>query len=165
MPAYTDNRCMKSLFLAGLFAVLACQSPAQNVVVIPANAKIYVDAATGFDTYLAAALKSENVSLAITNQKDSADYELEAMSGARRVPGGSWSILWGRGDAQSVIRLVDIRTSEIVFVFAMSPGKKVVYEQRTTAEACAKQLKRGMSPEVISPAKHQPEPKDPALNF
>jgi hypothetical protein len=165
MPAYTDNRCMKSLFLAGLFAVLACQSQAQNVGVIPANAKIYVDAATGFDTYLAAALKSENVLLAITNQKDTADYELEAMSGARRIPGGSWPTLWGRGDAQSVIRLVDIRTSEIVFVFAMAPGKKVVYEQRTTAEACAKQLKRGMSPEVISPAKHQPEPKDPALNF
>ena len=112
---------MKSLvfagFFVGLLAILVCRSQAQNVGVIPANAKIYVDAATGFDTYLAAAIKSEHVPLAITNQKDAADYELEAMSGARRIPGASWSILWGRGDAQFVIRLVDIRTSEIVFVF------------------------------------------------
>jgi hypothetical protein len=63
-----------------------------------------------------------------------------------------------------VIRLVDIRTSEIVFVFTLAPGKKIVYEQRTTAEACARQLKRGMIPDV-SPAKNRVEPKDSALNF
>lgn len=164
MPAYTDNRCMKSLFLAGLLSILVGRSPAQNVGVIPANAKIYVDAATGFDTYLAAAIMSQHVPLAVTNQKDTADYELEAMSGARRIPSASWSVLWGHGDDQTVIRLVDVRTSEIVFVFRLAPGKRMVYEQRTTAEACAKQLKRGMNPDV-SPAKKRAEPENSALNF
>lgn len=152
------------MFLAGLFAALVGHAQAQNVGVIPANAKIYVDAATGFDTYLASAIRSQHVPLAITNQKDTADYELEAMSGARRIPSASWSVLWGRGDDQTVIRLVDVRTSEIVFVFRLAPGKRIVYEQQTTAEACAKQLKRGMSPD-ISPAKHRIEPKNPALDF
>lgn len=150
--------------LAGLFAVFVCQTQAQTISVIPANAKIYVDAATGFDTYLATAIRSQHVPLAITTQKDTADYELEAMSGARKIPAASWSVLWGHGDAQAVIRLVDLRTSEIVFVYALEHNKKVVYDQRTTAEACAKQLKFGMNPAVI-PAKEKLESKDPALDF
>jgi hypothetical protein len=155
---------MKALFLSGLFAVLVCQAQAQGISVIPANAKIYVDAATGFDTYLAAAIKSQHVPLAITTQKDAADYELEAMSGARKIPSASWSILWGHGDAEAVIRLVDLRTSEIVFVYALEHNKKIVYDPRTTAEACAKQLKFGMNPAAI-PSTERLRSKDPALNF
>ena len=56
---------MKSLMLAGLFAVLACQSQAQTTGSIPAGSKIYVDPATGFDTNLAEALKKQSVPITI----------------------------------------------------------------------------------------------------
>jgi hypothetical protein len=159
----TDNGPMKSLFVAGLLAMGVWQSEAQSIGVIPANAKIFVDAATGFDTYLAAAVKRQHVPLVITTQKDAADYELEAMSGARRVPGSSWSILWGYGDAQAVIRLVDIRTSEIVFVYALG-SSKILHNERITAEVCARQLKFGMNPAANTSTK-RPAAKDAALSF
>jgi hypothetical protein len=63
-----------------------------------------------------------------------------------------------------VIRLVDLRTSEIVFVYTLEPSKKIVYDQRTTAEGCAKQLKFGMNPAAI-PSTDRLGSKDPALNF
>ena len=167
-PHNTDNLSMKLLFVACLFAALVCQvlvchAQAQSISLIPANAKIYVDTATGFDTYLAAAIKSQHVPLAITAREDTADYKLEAMSGARRIPSAGWSILWGHGDAQAVIRLVDIRTSEIVFVYALE-SSKILHDRRTTAEACAKQLKFGMNPAII-PSTERLGSKDPALNF
>jgi hypothetical protein len=159
----TDNGSMKSLFVAGLLAMGVWQSEAQNIGVIPENAKIYVDAATGFDTYLAAAIKSQHVPLAITTEKNAADYELEALSGARRIPSSSWSVLWGHGDAQAVIRLIDIRTSEIVFVYALETSK-LLHDERITAEACARQLKFGMNP-AVNPSRERVKSKDPALNF
>ena len=154
---------MKQLFAAGVLVLWVCQSQAQSISAIPANAKIFVDAATGFDTYLAAAIKSQHVPLAITTQKEQADYELEAMSGARKIPSSSWTMLWGHGDAQAVIRLVDIRTSEIVFVYALG-SSKLLHDQLSTAEACVKQLKFGMNP-AMNTSKERQKPKDPALNF
>jgi hypothetical protein len=154
---------MKQLFVAGLLVAWACQAQAEGIGAIRANAKIFVDAATGFDAYLAAAIKSQHVPLAVTTQKDQADYELEAMSGARKIPSASWPILWGHGDAQAVIRLVDIRTSEIVFVYALG-SSKLLHDPLITAEACAKQLKFGMNPALNTP-KERLKSKDTALNF
>jgi hypothetical protein len=154
---------MKSI-LALVFAVSFCLcSQAQSLITIAPGARIYVDAASGFDTELAAAIKERGVPLAITTTKDGADYELEAMYGARRLPASAWSILWGHGDDETAIRLVDLHTGEIVFVYQLQ-RTKVVHDRKTTAEACAKQLKFGMNPASI-PAKERIAPTDSALDF
>jgi len=154
---------MKLWGVACGLAVLALQGPAQSIVTIPASARIYVDAATGFDAFFATALKAEQVPLTITTTKQGADYELQAMAGARRIPGSTWNILWGYGEAQAVIRLVDLRTSEIVFVYELQRSK-IAHDPQETAEACAKQLKYGMNPGTI-PQKKRAAPKDPAVDF
>jgi hypothetical protein len=142
---------MKAVLALVLGASFCLCTQAQNLLTIAPGARIYVDAASGFDTDLAAAIKERAVPLAITTTKDGAEYELEAMYGARRIPASAWSILWGHGDSEAAIRIVDLHTGEIVFVFPLQRSK-IVHDRKTTAEACAKQLKFGMNPESI-PAK------------
>ena len=154
---------MKPLAIACFFAVLSYQGYAQSLVTIPPGARIYVDAASGFDTPLAAAMKERGVPLAITTTKDGADYELEAMYGARRIPASAWSILWGHGDDETAIRLVDLHTGEIVFVYPLQRGK-ALHDRKATADACAKQLKFGMNPGSI-PARERIASTDSGLDF
>ncbi len=122
-----------------------------------------MDAASGFDAELAAAIKERAVPLAITTTKDGADYEFEVMYGARRIPAAAWSILWGHGDDEAAIRLVNLHTSEIVFVYQLS-RRKIVHDRKATAEACAKRLKFGMNPASIPP-KERVAPTDSGLDF
>jgi hypothetical protein len=154
---------MKSLLAAALAASFCLCSQAQSLITIAPGARIYVDAASGFEADLTAALKERSVPLAITTTKDGADYELEAMYGARRIPGAAWSILWGHGDSEAAIRLVDLHTGEIILVFPLQHSK-AVHDRKTTAEACATQLKFGMNPASI-PAKARVSSTDAAFDF
>jgi hypothetical protein len=154
---------MKST-LALVLAVSFCLcSQAQNLFTINPGARIYVDAASGFDTPLAAAIKERGVPVAITTTKDGADYELEAVFGARRIPASAWAILWGHGDDEAAIRLVDLHTSEIVFVFPLF-RIKALHDPKATAEACARQLKFGMNPASI-PAKQRVASTNTGFDF
>jgi hypothetical protein len=154
---------MKSILALALAASFCLCGQAQNLITIPPGARIYVDAASGFDNDLAAAIKERGVPLAITTTRDGAEYELEAMYGGRRIPASAWSILWGRGDDGTALRLVNLHTSEIIFVYQLSRSK-TVHDRKATAEACAKQLKFGMTPASI-PAKERIASTDSGLDF
>ena len=154
---------MKSILALAFAASFGLCAQAQNLITIAPGARIYVDAASEFDAPLANAIKERGVPLAITTTKDGADYELEAMYGARRIPASAWAILWGHGDAQTAIRLVDLHTGEIIFIYQL-PRSKVVHDRKATAEACAKQLKFGMNPASI-PAKERIASTDSGLDF
>lgn len=154
---------MKSILALILGASFSLCSQAQSLITIAPGSRIFVDAGSGFDAELAAAIKERAVPLAITTTKDGADYELEAMYGARRIPAAAWSILWGHGDDQTAIRLVDLHTSEIIFVYQLQRSK-LVHDRKTTAQACAKQLKFGMNPASI-PAKERVASTDSGLDF
>jgi hypothetical protein len=154
---------MKSIVVLVLAASFCLCGQAQNLFTIAPGARIYVDAASGFDTPLATAIKERGVPLAITTTKDGAEYELEAMYGGRRIPAAAWSILWGHGDDGTAIRLVDLHTGEIIFVYQLRHSK-VVHDRKATAEACAKQLKFGMNPASI-PAKERVASTDSGLDF
>jgi hypothetical protein len=154
---------MRSI-LALVFGASFCLcSHAQNLITINPGARIYVDAASGFDTELAAAIKERGVPVAVTNTKEGADYELEAVFGARRIPASAWSILWGHGDDEAALRLVDLHTSEIIFVYLLQRSK-IVHDRKATAEACARQLKFGMTPASI-PAKQRVASTDTGFDF
>src|SRR5579863_4168904 len=106
---------MRVFILAGLLAAGSIHADA--AAVIPSNARIYVDASSGLDVYLTAALEKKHVPLSVTTDKSKADYELEAVTG---------------------VRLVNLKNGDLVF--ALPAEKKPAHHGRQTAEACAKHL-------------------------
>jgi hypothetical protein len=125
---------MKYLTLAVLVVLSAVGSQAQTQAA-PANPKIYVDPATGFDAYLSQAAARNHVAITLTTQKSDADFEFDAVSGGETVPGSKWSILWLPGKGKAWIRLVDLSDSGLVFTCAVDRGLQIA------AESCAKRLR------------------------
>lgn len=136
---------MKSLLSQALlacvftFSVCAADAPAENR--IPAGSKIYIEAGDGFDTYLSAALQKKHVPVSVVAEKAKADYELSGVSD--HVKAG-WAKIAFTGqihsDEQASVKLVDLKTSEVVFAYAVNK-KNSLHGRQTAAEACAKHLK------------------------
>ncbi len=139
---------MKSLVSPALlacvftFSVFAADSPAETRV--PVGSKIYIEAADGFDMYLSAALEKKHVPVSITADKDKADYELSGVSD--HVKAGWAKIVFAgqiHSDEQASVKLVDLKTSEVVFAYAVNK-KNSLHGRQTAAEACAKHLKQAV---------------------
>lgn len=111
---------------------------------IPAGSKIYIDAADGFDTYLTAALQKKHVPLVVVANKEVADFELTGVSDDQK-PGWAKTLALGQthSDDQASVKLVNIKTGEIAFAYAVNK-KNTVHGRQTVAEACAKHLKETM---------------------
>jgi hypothetical protein len=139
-----ENAGMKLLAVAGLFTVFVCQSQAGDTGAIPANTKIYVEAASGFDTYLAAEIQSRHVPLTITTTRAGADYELQAISGASRIPGIDWLNMWTRGYGKAEIRVVDLRTGAVAFTADFDRNRSL-HTWQTAAKACAARLESAVN--------------------
>jgi hypothetical protein len=132
---------MKVLILAGLLA--AGSIHAEAATTIPSNARIYVDAASGLDIYLTAALEKKHVPLSVTTDKSKADYELEAVTG---------------------VRLVNLKSGDVVFAWPVD--KKSALHGRQTAETCAKRLAASVHASHSSEKHRYPgSSKDPAFDF
>jgi hypothetical protein len=138
-PPLSENSSMKALILAGLLATgFVLAESAEGAIVIPSDARIFVDAGSEFDNYLAAALKKRHVPLTVTTDKSKADFAIEA--GAR---------------------VVDLRNGEVVLAWT-AEGKGAL-QSRRTAEALAKRLSDSMPRSTRHKA--SAFSKDPALNF
>jgi hypothetical protein len=134
---------MKYLTLAALVVLSAVGSQAQTKVVtfVPANPKIYVDAATGFDAYLSEAAARNHVAITLTTQKNDADYEFDAISGGQMVPGSNWPILWSPGNGKAWIRLVNLSDNGLVFACAVDRHSGIGHGPQAAAASCAKRLR------------------------
>ena len=134
---------MKYLALAALVVLSAVGLQAQTKVVtfVPANPKIYVDAATGFDAYLSEAAARNHVAITLTTQREGADYEFDALAGGQMVPGANWAVLWSAGIAKAWIRLVNLRDSGLVFACAIDRGSRAGHGLQSAASSCAKRLR------------------------
>jgi hypothetical protein len=131
---------MKYLILAAFVIGSVTGSQAQTKLV-PANPRIYVDAATGFDAYLSEAAARNHVAITLTTQKDSADFEFNAISGGQMVPGANWPILWSPGNGKAWIRLVDLSDSGLVFTCTVNRHSGAGHGPQIAAESCAKRLR------------------------
>jgi hypothetical protein len=132
---------MKVLILAGLLA--AGSIHAEGATIVRSNTRIYVDAASGLDIYLTAALEKKHVPLSVTTDKSKADYELEAATD---------------------VRLIDLKNGDVVFAWAGE--KKPALHGRQTAEACAKRLAASVhSSHPSERRRYTGSSKDPALDF
>lgn len=131
---------MRLLACMMLCAAFASVSQAQLYGSIPANAKIYIDASSGFDTYLDTALRKKHVPLMITTQKNMADYEFQVLSAAQPIPGPDWLTLWLHGYGEANFRVINIRTRDVVFVAQLNRNE-FLHDWGTAANACAMTLK------------------------
>lgn len=150
---------MKLFACVCILGAFASLSQAQTHGSIPSNAKIYINATSGFDTYLDSAIRKQRVPLTITTQKDGADYELQALSGGQPIPGSDWLMLWIRGYGQASIRIVNIHTSETVFATSLDRNSDL-HNWDAAAKACASHLKTGMRR-----AESRIRTADPILDF
>jgi hypothetical protein len=138
---------MAALICGISFSLGAAPSGAGMGSAVPAGSKIYVEAADGFDTYLAAALQKKKVPLTVVNTKDRADFELDGVSDHVK-PGWAKEVFLGQihSDDQASVKLIDIKTGDVVFAYAVNK-KNTLHGRQTAAEACAKHLKEAMRSE------------------
>jgi len=120
---------------------------AETATTVPSGSKVYVDAADGFDTYLTAALQKKKVPVTVVTTKEMADYELDGVSDHQK-PGWAKTVFLGQihSDDQASIKLVNLKTGEVVFAYAVNK-KNTLHGRQTAAEACAKHLKDVVSKE------------------
>jgi len=108
---------------------------------IPAGSKIYVAPGDGFDTFLTAALNQKKVNVVVVADKDKADYVLEATSQSEKA-GWARTVFMGQtgSNEEASVRLVNVKSSEVVFAYAVHK-RNSVHGKQSTAESCAKYLK------------------------
>ena len=136
------NRLVLSAIL--VCSLLGSTGRAQESSRIAPGSKIYIEAADGFDTYLAAALEKKKVPLTIIATKDKADYELTGVSDHEKA-GWAKMVFAGQlhSNDQASVKLTDIKTGTVVFAYAVDK-KNTMHGKQTAAEACAKHLKQAM---------------------
>jgi hypothetical protein len=114
---------------------------AGDVKVVPAGSRVFVEASDGFDTYLAAALQKKKVPVVLVADRERADYELQGVSDHQKA-GWAKVVFLGQihSDEQASVKLVEIKSGEIVFAYAVNK-KNSLHGRQTAAEACAKHMK------------------------
>ncbi|MEN3325546.1 MAG: hypothetical protein V7638_353 [Acidobacteriota bacterium] len=118
---------------------------------IPRNSKVFIepftaegDKSTGFENYLAAALRKKNVPLIIVSDLNEADF---VISGSADKKGGGWAkkVLLGdfRSTTSASFQVTNLKTK--VVAFADSSHKYSANRgMRSSAEKLAKYLKKKM---------------------
>jgi hypothetical protein len=134
----------KALFVGALAIVsigVVVNAAEPIIKIIPSGAKLYITGENGFDTYLVAALKKKKVPVVVVADKTQADFELSGVADHEK-PGWAKVLVSGNihSDEQASVKLINIKTSEVVFAYAVNK-KNTVHGTQTTAEACAKHLK------------------------
>src|SRR5215475_5600771 len=132
--------------LFGVMAFALCLSlPSRDaeavIKKIPANSKIYIAPMDGFETYMTAAIKKKNVPVQVVMDREKADYEIRGSSETEKA-GWAKVIFTGqtKSNEQASITLSDIRTTEVIFAYAVNKSSAFRGKQ-SAAESCAKHLK------------------------
>jgi hypothetical protein len=133
-------------------AVLLAQAPQ-----IKSGSNVYIEPMDGYETYLAAAIAKKKVPLVVVAEKHKAEYTITSSVSERAPsmpavvinntngvnnsgPHSGYPAPGSFGRTNASISVVDTRTSQIVFAYAV--GKAANTNQlQSTAEACAKHLK------------------------
>jgi hypothetical protein len=129
---------------------------------IPRNSKVYIgrfyaegEKPTGFETYLAAALRKKNVPVIMVTDRDQADFEITG-SADKKGAGLAKKILLGdfRSTTSASIQVVNVKTG--VVAYADSSHKASANRgMRSSAEKLAKYLKKKIEDDEKKLAKMQ----------
>ena len=115
---------------------------AQNSVILnlPAGSTVYIEPMNGFENYLAAAIQKKKVQVTVVADRDAADF---VITGSSQHEKAGWAKVAFQhdihSDDQASISVVNTKTSQVVFAYAVNK-KNTWHGDQTTAEACAKHL-------------------------
>jgi hypothetical protein len=96
----------------------------------------------GFDGFLKAAIEKKKVPLAIVEDKAQAQFEMTGHSDTQKA-GAAKKVLmlnW-HSDEQASIQVASVESGEVVFAYSVHK-KSSAHGKQSTAEACAKHLKK-----------------------
>ena len=125
----------RMMLIAALCAPMFALSP------VPQGAKVVITANDGFDMFLTAAFARKGVPLTVVANREQADYEIQATAETQKA-GWAKIILTRntRSNENASMRLVDLKTGEVVFAYAYNMGSAYNGRQ-SSAESCAKHLR------------------------
>lgn len=133
-----------AMILLSLMVINGLAISAQDSAkVIPAGSKIFISPINDdFHIYLAAALKKKNVPLEIVTEKDQADFEINGTSESKKA-GAAKILLLGswHSSEQASITVTNLKSGEAVWAYSVNKSDSA-RGKRSTAEACAKHLKK-----------------------
>jgi hypothetical protein len=106
------------------------------------NAKVFIaPMERGFDNFVIAGFQKKEVPLVVVMSREKADYEVSGVAESEKA---GWAKMLFMGSQQSKeqasIKVVDLKTGEIVFGYSVHKGNSYRGKQ-SAGEACAKHIK------------------------
>ena len=103
--------------------------------------KVFIEsAASGIDTYIAAALQKKNVPVIVVTDKEMADFVITVTSESQKA---GWAKILLAGDLRSSedvsIRMADVKSKTVAFAYSYHMGSSY-HGKQSAAESCAKHL-------------------------
>ena len=99
----------------------------------------------GFDTYVIAGIMKKQVQVVVVTRREKADYEITGIAESDKA---GWAKMLFMGSSSSAeqasIKIVEIKTEEVVFGYSVNKGNSVRGKQ-SAGEACAKHMKESIA--------------------
>ena len=133
---------IEALLVFVLLVVTGVAVQAKQNAQIPSGSKVYIAPMNGFETYLEQAFAKKKVPLEIVKDKSQADFEIKGNSAsqkaglAKKLIFGSW-----HSTENASITVTNLKTGDVVYAYAVHKQNSA-HGKRSTAEACAKHLKK-----------------------
>jgi hypothetical protein len=113
---------------------------------IPIGSKVYVaPMKDGFDTFVIAGIMKKKVPVVVVTSREKADYEITGIAESEKA---GWAKMLFMGSSSSAeqasIKIVEIKTDEVVFGYSVNKGNSVRGKQ-SAGEACAKHMKESIA--------------------
>jgi len=139
------RRTRTAALLVGSWALIAIAAHGQVPNTLPHNAKLFVAAMPdGFDEYVKAAIQKKQVPVTLVDDRSKAEYEMTGHSETEKAGTAKKVILlnW-HSNEQASVQITDLASGEVVFAYSVNK-KSSARGKRSTAEACAKHLKKAI---------------------
>lgn len=130
------------MLVAASHAVQGAQGTGKT---LPYNAKVYIAAMPdGFDEFLKAAIEKKKVPLTVVEDRSQAEFEITGHSETQKASAAKKVIMlnWHSSE-QASIQVASLESGEVVFAYSVNK-KSSAHGKRSTAESCAKHLKKNI---------------------
>lgn len=132
---------MKITMAVGALVLAATLPLVAQETIVPAQSKVYVAPADGYETYMIAALAKKKTPVLVVRDKESADFEIGAVSESSKA-GITRTILFGQigTDEKASFTVTNLQTNVVAFAYSVNK-KGSARGKQSSAKAFAKHLK------------------------
>jgi len=160
MTKTIQQAAMAATLAIGLVSLAQADQPQSEATALAAlnrgsfanEPTIYIAPQNGFETYIAAAITKKHAPIAMTENRDEADYVLESVEEAHEESTGGkiarclFAYCAGiEGTSNASVQLMDQKTKHILWAYEVR--KAGAHNQQSKAEAIAKHLKEWLERE------------------